>query len=123
MTSYNIVIALRLLSEVFSNLLVVGLIFAALAPGADAVGTIAILAVATLGLAYSAWGGLSAALRTDVAQMAIFLVVFAIALGFLLTSPDFSLSAALTAPGTAGPTSIRDAMPDDLRSQMSKIRI
>lgn len=103
-TSYNIVIALRLLSEVFSNLLVVGLIFAALLPDTAGAGTIAILAVAVLGLAYSAWGGLSAALRTDVAQMLLFLVVFGIALAALLMSPDFSLSAALTAPGTSGPT-------------------
>ena len=102
--TYNAVIALRLLSEVFSNLLVVGLIFAALLPETASAGTIAILAVAALGLAYSAWGGLSAALRTDVAQMLLFLVVFGIALVALVASPAFSLSAVLTAPGTAGPT-------------------
>ena len=101
--TYNAVIALRLLSEVFSNLLVVGLIFAALLPETAGAGTAAILAVAALGLAYSAWGGLSAALRTDVAQMLLFLVVFGIALVALFLSPDFSLAAALTAPGTAGP--------------------
>ncbi len=100
--SYNTVIALRLLSEVFSNLLVVGLIFSALLPETAGAGTAAILAVAALGLAYSAWGGLSAALRTDVAQMLLFLVVFGIALIALVTSPDFSLGAALTAPGAAG---------------------
>ena len=103
-TSYNIVIALRLLSEVFSNLLVVGLIFAALLPETASAATIAILSVAVFGLAYSAWGGLSAALRTDVAQMCLFLVVFGVALVALLTSPDFSLRAALTAPGASGPT-------------------
>ena len=102
--TYNVVIALRLLSEVFSNLLVVGLIFAALLPETAGAGTIAILAVAALGLAYSAWGGLSAALRTDVAQMLLFLVVFGIALVALVTSSDFSLSAALTAPGVSGQT-------------------
>jgi Na+/proline symporter len=102
--SYNIVIALRLLSEVFSNLLVVGLIFAALLPESASAGTAAILAVAALGLAYSAWGGLSAALRTDVAQMILFLVVFGVALVALLISPDFSLGAALTAPGVSGST-------------------
>ena len=102
--TYNAVIALRLLSEVFSNLLVVGLIFAALLPENANAATIAILAVAALGLAYSAWGGLSAALRTDVAQMLLFLVVFGIALVALVTSPTFSLTAVLTAPGTAGPT-------------------
>ncbi|MFZ5961368.1 sodium:proline symporter [Thalassococcus sp. BH17M4-6] len=97
--AYNLVIALRLLSEVFANLLVVGLIFAALLPGS---GTAAILIVAALGLAYSAWGGLSAALRTDVLQMAVFLVVFAIAFVALLTMPGFDLAAVVTAPGAAG---------------------
>ncbi|MDD9716184.1 sodium:proline symporter [Dinoroseobacter sp. PD6] len=99
--SYNVVIALRLLSEVFANLLVVGLIFNALLPESGA-GTIAVLAVAVLGLAYSAWGGLSAALRTDVVQMLLFLVVFGIAFAALVTGPDFSLAAVLTAEGTAG---------------------
>ena len=100
--SYNAVIALRLLSEVFSNLLVVGLIFTALLPETAGAGTAAILAVAALGLAYSLWGGLSAALRTDVAQMVIFLGVFAVALVALITSPEFSFQAALTAPGASG---------------------
>ncbi|MEL7105577.1 MAG: sodium:proline symporter [Pseudomonadota bacterium] len=101
-TSYNIVIALRLVSEVFSNLIVVGLIFAALLPGTDWAGTAAIIAVAVLGLGYSAWGGLSAALRTDVVQMVLFLGVFAVAFGFLVTGPEFSFTAVLTAPGTSG---------------------
>ena len=98
--AYNAVIALRLLSEVFANLLVVGLIFGAVLPGA---GTWAILAVAALGLGYSAWGGLSAALRTDVVQMVLFLGVFAAAFAALLGSPGFSLGAVLTAPGDYGP--------------------
>ena len=100
--TYNVVIALRLLSEVFSNLLVVGLIFAALLPEAAGAGTAAILAVAALGLAYSALGGLSAALRTDVAQMLVFLAVFLVALVYLVTSPGFSMAAVLTAPGASG---------------------
>jgi Na+/proline symporter len=96
---YNLVIALRLLSEVFANLLVVGLIFNALSEGS---GTSAILIVAAFGLAYSAWGGLSAALRTDVVQMVVFLVVFGVAFVALIAAPGFSLGAVLTAPGTAG---------------------
>lgn len=96
---YNLVIALRLLSEVFANLLVVGLIFNAVLAGS---GTGAILIVAVLGLAYSAWGGLSAALRTDVLQMAVFLVVFGMAFGALVTAPGFDLPAVLTAPGVSG---------------------
>ncbi|MEM9394466.1 MAG: sodium:proline symporter [Pseudomonadota bacterium] len=99
--TYNAVIALRLLSEVFANLLVVGLIFDALLPEAGA-GTIAILAVAVLGLAYSAWGGLSAALRTDVVQMLLFLVVFGIAFAALVTSADFDLAAVMSAEGASG---------------------
>ena len=102
--TYNVVIALRLLSEVFSNLLVVGLIFAALLPDTAGAATIAVLAVAAFGLAYSAWGGLAAALRTDVIQMLLFLMVFGIAFVALILSPDFSFGAVLTAPGTSGPT-------------------
>lgn len=96
---YNSVIALRLLSEVFANLVVVGLIFNAVLEGS---GTAAIWAVAVLGLAYSAWGGLSAALRTDVVQMVVFLVVFGIAFVALVFSAGFELGAVLTAQGTAG---------------------
>jgi len=101
-TAYNTVIALRLLSEVFANLLVVGLIFSAVMPEFAGAKTGAILVVAVLGLAYSAWGGLSAALRTDVIQMLLFLVVFAAALVALIASPDFSFSAVLTAEGASG---------------------
>ena len=98
-TSYNVVIGLRLLSEVFANLLVVGLIAGAVLGGS---GTTAILVVAVLGLAYSAWGGLSAALRTDVVQMVVFLIAFGAAFIALIVSPGFDLGAVLTAPGTAG---------------------
>tara|TARA_R110002110_G_scaffold30311_5_gene107526 strand:+ start:9992 stop:11350 length:1359 start_codon:yes stop_codon:yes gene_type:complete len=97
---YNLVVALRLLSEVFANLLVVGLIFNAVLAGS---GTPAILVVAVLGLGYSAWGGLSAALRTDVVQMLVFLVVFGAAFAALIASPDFDIGAVLTAPGASGP--------------------
>ncbi len=99
---YNVVIALRLLSEVFANLLVVGLIFSAVMPEVAGAGTAAIVVVAVLGLAYSAWGGLSAALRTDVVQMVVFLVIFGIAFGFLLTMPEFSVSAVVTSDGVSG---------------------
>ena len=99
---YNLVVALRLLSEVFANLLVVGLIFAAALPDTGAARDVSIVIVAALGLAYSAWGGLSAALRTDVLQMGIFLAVFAAAFAALLVSPGFDLGRVLTAPGTQG---------------------
>jgi Na+/proline symporter len=99
---YNLVIGLRLLSEVFANLLVVGLIFAAALPEMGMAQNVAIVAVALLGLGYSAWGGLSAALRTDVLQMLVFLLVFAAAFIALVMSPGFDLGAVLTAPGKSG---------------------
>ncbi|MCT8161144.1 sodium:proline symporter [Pseudoruegeria sp. SHC-113] len=99
---YNFVIGLRLLSEVFANLLVVGLIFGAVLPGVEGAQLWSVLAVAGFGLAYSAAGGLSASLRTDVVQMIVFLVVFAAAFLALILSPGFSLAAVLTAPGTSG---------------------
>lgn len=99
---YNLVIGLRLLSEVFANLLVVGLIFAAALPETAIAREAAIVCVAMLGLGYSAWGGLSAALRTDVLQMLVFLAVFLAAFVALLLSPRFEIGAVLTAPGTAG---------------------
>ncbi|GFE65833.1 sodium:proline symporter [Litoreibacter roseus] len=101
-TTYNAVIALRLLSEVFANLLVVGMIFSAVMPEIESAGTISIVAVAALGLSYSAWGGLSAALRTDVVQMLGFLGIFGFALAFLLLDPNFSMGAVLTAEGVSG---------------------
>ena len=97
---YNVVVALRLLSEVFANLLVIGLIAAAVLGGT---GTWAIVVLAVIGLAYSAWGGLSAALRTDVVQMLLFLAAFGAAFLALVFSPDFNLGAVLTAPGASGP--------------------
>ncbi|MCT4554109.1 MAG: sodium:proline symporter [Pelagimonas sp.] len=99
---YNLVIALRLLSEVFANLLVIGLIFAAILPDLADWKDIAVLSVGALALIYSAWGGLSAALRTDVAQMVIFMAVFGAAFAALILSPGFDLMAVVTAEGVAG---------------------
>jgi len=99
---YNLVIALRLLSEVFANLIVIGLIFAAILPDFAQLTNIAVLLVGVLALAYSAWGGLSAALRTDVVQMVFFLVVFGAAFLALIFSPGFDLGAVVTAKGASG---------------------
>jgi Na+/proline symporter len=93
------VIALRLCSEGFANLLVVGLIFNAELVGS---GTTAISIVAVLGLAYSARGGLLAALRTDALQMVVFLVVFGAAFVALVSSLGFVLGAVVTAPRALG---------------------
>ena len=99
---YNLVIALRLLSEVFANLIVVGLIFSAVLPEIAWAKELSIVLVALLGFAYSAWGGLSAALRTDVLQMSVFLLVFVVAFVAMLLSSGFDLGAVLTAEGTSG---------------------
>ena len=99
---YNVVIALRLLSEVFANLIVVGLIFAAILPEFASLQNGVILLVGLLALAYSAWGGMSAALRTDVAQMVFFLIVFGAAFLSLIFSPGFDLAAVVTAQGVSG---------------------
>ncbi|AML53193.1 sodium:proline symporter [Falsihalocynthiibacter arcticus] len=99
---YNVVIALRLLSEVFANLLVIGLVIGALMPDVVNAPRAAILLVSILGLAYSAWGGLSAALRTDVLQMLVFIVVFTVAFIALIFQPDFSLAKIVSSTGTSG---------------------
>ncbi len=99
---YNFVVAVRLLSEVFANLIVIGLIFG------DAGGNyyiIAVLAMATFGLGYSLMGGLRASLRTDVLQMAALLIVLALMTVQTVTGPFFDASAILgsspdlTSPG------------------------
>jgi Na+/proline symporter len=97
--SYNLVVALRLLSEVFANLIVVGLIFSAAFPDVVWMKTSSILILAVIGLIYSALGGLRASLRTDVMQMIVFLIVFVLAFGVMLVGDTFSFSAIFTANG------------------------
>ncbi len=99
---YNVVIALRLMSEVFANLIVVGLIFSAAYGGSEQAGRIAMIILALVALIYSALGGLRASLRTDVAQMTLFLGAFLIAFAVMFFSPDFSVANVLTASGIAG---------------------
>ncbi|PLX88531.1 MAG: sodium:proline symporter [Desulfuromonas sp.] len=67
---YNFVIGVRLISEVFANLLVIGILFGAAGSSAY---TISILAFAGVTLFYSMLGGLRASLRTDLFQMILFL--------------------------------------------------
>lgn len=97
--TYNIVVALRLLSEVFANLIVVGLIFGAAFPAYENASMIAIVALALIGLVYSARGGLQASLRTDVLQMVIFLIVFCVAFCIMVSASDFSFGAIMNAQG------------------------
>jgi len=67
---YNFVIGVRLISEVFANLLVIGILFGA---AGSNVYTLSILAFAGVTLFYSMLGGLRASLRTDLFQMILFL--------------------------------------------------
>ena len=76
-TCYNVVIALRLISEVFANILVIGVLFGAAGSGSY---TIAVLAFALIALTYSMLGGLHASLRTDVLQMLLFICVLTVLL-------------------------------------------
>lgn len=100
---YNLLVGLRLISEVFANLLVIGLIATAILPGTPGVAGWTIAGFAALALSYSAYGGMHASLRSDVWQMVGFLIVFALAFGALILGPEFSWHAVLRAPGTAGP--------------------
>jgi Na+/proline symporter len=69
---YNFVIGLRLVSEVFANLLVIGILFGS--AGSDLY-TWSILGFAAVTLVYSMSGGLHASLRTDLMQMTVFIAV------------------------------------------------
>ena len=84
---YNLVIGLRLVSEVFANLLVIGILFGS--AGSDLY-TISILGFAAVTLIYSMSGGLHASLRTDLMQMVIFLIVLIVLLIIVLSGDTFS---------------------------------
>ncbi len=88
-TCYNFVIGLRLVSEVFANVLVIGILFGA--TGSDLY-SYSILAFAGITLVYSMNGGLHASLRTDVMQMLVFLAVLIALLTMMLGSDAFSWS-------------------------------
>ena len=85
---YNVVVIIRLISEVFANLLVVGILFGV--AGSNMYG-IAIVGFSTVVLFYSMWGGLHASLKTDVFQMSMFIVVLSLLLLSVLESGQFSL--------------------------------
>ena len=84
---YNLVIAVRLLSEVFSNLIVIGLIFG-ISGSTDYVW--AILAVALVTFGYSMFGGLRASLRTDVVQAILLFCALAMLAAIMVFHNDFS---------------------------------
>lgn len=74
---YNFVVGLRLISEVFANILVIGILFGAAGSGSY---TIAVITFALIALGYSMMGGLHASLRTDVMQMLLFVGVLVVLL-------------------------------------------
>lgn len=88
-TCYNFVVGLRLVSEVFANVLVIGILFGA--AGSDLY-TLSIIGFAVVTLIYSMSGGLHASLRTDVLQMIIFITVLVALLISMIFSDHFSWS-------------------------------
>lgn len=86
---YNLVIILRLLSEVFSNLLVIGIIFG-VANSSEYI--IAMILVAIITFIYSMSGGLRASLRTDVFQAILVITALMMLFVIMLFHHDFSLS-------------------------------
>jgi Na+/proline symporter len=100
--TYNAVVAVRLLSEVFANLLVVGIIFGVAGTVSY---TLAIVLIAGLTLGYSMLGGLSASLRTDVLQASLLVGALAVLVVHLVGVDGFALapvldsSPDLTSPG------------------------
>ncbi len=99
---YNFVIGLRLVSEVFANILVIGILFGS--EGSISY-TAAVLAFAGITLLYSMLGGLHASLRTDVFQMLIFLAVLialvasAVWAGHVSTDTLFGTAFDISEPG------------------------
>ena len=99
--SFNLLVSIRLISEVFANLLVVGIVFGT----TGSLGyTLSILAVAGVTLAYSMRGGLHASLRTDVLQFSLLAVLLAVLFVMMLWSPNFSVPEILaSSPELASP--------------------
>ncbi|MDX1608621.1 MAG: sodium:proline symporter [Halofilum sp. (in: g-proteobacteria)] len=96
---FNLLVSLRLVSEVFANLLVVGIVFGMAGSTAHVA---AILAVASVTLGYSMTGGLRASLRTDVLQMGILVVLLAALVGLMLVNPLFDPAAIVASSWAAG---------------------
>ena len=86
---YNLVIIMRLLSEVFSNLLVIGVIFGV--AGSFEYG-LAMALVAGITFIYSMFGGLRASLRTDVFQAILVMLALGMLFTIMLFHADFSIS-------------------------------
>jgi Na+/proline symporter len=85
---YNFVIGVRLISEVFANLLVIGILFGV--AGSQAY-TLTIIVFSAITLFYSMVGGLRASLRTDVFQMVIFLGTLVLLIALVVGSQAVQL--------------------------------
>ena len=100
-TSYNFVVGVRLLSEVFANLLVIGIVFGS--DGSTAY-VLAILLVGLVSFGYAMIGGLNASIRTDVFQMSLFLAGLALLLLLAFGGDGIDLGAVVgSSPDAAGP--------------------
>ncbi len=86
---FNLVVAVRLISEVFANLLVIGILFGVAGTKGY---TLTILAFAAITLFYSMMGGLQASLRTDLFQMIIFLGTLILLVGLVVTGNNVELN-------------------------------
>ena len=86
---YNFVIGIRLVSEVFANLLVIGILFGV---AGSNVYTLTILGFSAITLFYSMLGGLRASLRTDVFQMVIFIGTLVLLIALVIFNHNVSLS-------------------------------
>lgn len=86
---YNFVIAIRLVSEVFANVLVIGILFGV---AGSSIYTWSILVFSAITLFYSMLGGLRASLRTDVFQMVIFLGTLLLLIVLVVFNQNVSLS-------------------------------
>lgn len=87
---YNFVVGLRLVSEVFANLLVIGILFGV--AGSQSY-TLAVIGLALVTLLYSMLGGLHASLRTDLFQMLLFIGVLLMLLLSAVNSGYFTVQA------------------------------
>ncbi|MGI9307598.1 MAG: sodium:proline symporter [Gammaproteobacteria bacterium] len=92
---YNFVIGVRLISEVFANLLVIGVLFGA-AGGAAYAAAIIVFALVTLG--YSVIGGLRASLNTDTVQMALFGITLTLLAAVMFSHEQFMTQTLLFKP-------------------------
>jgi len=94
---YNSVIILRLLSEVFSNLLVIVILLKQVF-GIDStiIHLLSMTGVACITLIYSTFGGLRASIRTDVLQAILVIAALAMLFTLMLFHPGFSWGAVLS---------------------------